>query len=209
MRNEALRTVFAVVDGRPVQIIKDETDFHCAHIDLHQSSKKSLSQRAAKLILEERERPFDLATGPLLRTCLLRLSVPASLLVVTVHHIISDAWSMQLFRQELTVLYEAFIVGRPSPLSNPSLQYGDYAVWERDILNSGLLDNQLSYWREQLANPHPSAIPSGRHKRITHRKVYNSQQQFELNGRRFELFKSRANNQNCTVFILFIAALKF
>ena len=208
VRHEALRTVFAVVDGRPVQIIKDETDFHCAHIDLHQSSKKSLSQRAAKLILEERERPFDLATGPLLRTCLLRLSVPASLLVVTVHHIISDAWSMQLFRQELTVLYEAFIVGRPSPLSNPSLQYGDYAVWERDILNSGLLDNQLSYWREQLANPHPSAIPSGRHKRITHRKVYNSQQQFELNGRRFELFKSRANNQNCTVFILFIAALK-
>jgi amino acid adenylation domain-containing protein len=207
-RHEALRTVFDVVDGGPVQVVRDGSEFHLVEIDLRRESANRLSQRAAKLIFEERERPFHLATGPLFRTVLLRLTVSESLLLITMHHIISDYWSMQLFRQELGALYQAFSEGRWSPLESPVVQYADYAVWERQILSLGLLDKQLSYWKRNLAPPLPRLLFSNKHKRMKRRKAYgNESKRFELGGTLFESLKSKASKQNCTPFMFFMAAL--
>ena len=110
-RHEALRTVFSEVDGRPVQVISEVPEFQLPYVDLSGGSADEVSQKAAGFILEEKEGPFDLASGPLLRIKLLRLTNMDYLLLITMHHIISDHWSMQIFRSELTKLYEAFSKG--------------------------------------------------------------------------------------------------
>ncbi|TMI56674.1 amino acid adenylation domain-containing protein [Candidatus Bathyarchaeota archaeon] len=154
-RHEALRTVFAKVDGCPVQVIKEVPDLQLPVVDLLSLPPGDVEQQAAGLILEERERPFNLATGPLLRTKLLRLTDNEYLLLVTMHHIISDHWSMRIFRREVLALYEAFSQGRSSPLPEPAIQFADYASWERRLLNEGLLNTQLTFWKKQLAGSAP------------------------------------------------------
>jgi amino acid adenylation domain-containing protein len=208
-RHETLRTVFDVAEGSAVQVIKDGSEFHLVDIDLRYESSNKLSKRAANLILEERERPFHLAKGPLFRTVLLRVTASESLLLVTMHHIISDYWSMQLFRQELGALYQAFSEDRPSPLQSPLVQYADYAVWERQALSLGLLNKQLSYWKGNLAPPLPRLVFSNNHKRMKPHKSYGiGSKRFELAGTLFESLKSKASNQDCTPFMFFMAALK-
>src|SRR5262249_25560178 len=108
------------------------------------------SKAAAASLLEERSSPFNLTTGPLLRVKLLRLTETESLLLVTTHHIISDHWSMQVLRGELVKLYEAFVMGRPTSLQKPTIQFGDYVCWERRLLDTGQLDGHGTYWKNQI-----------------------------------------------------------
>src|SRR5262249_12163959 len=138
-RHEALRTVFVKIDGCPVQVIKDGSDCQLPVEDLRSVEPDRVSQRAVSFVLEEREGPFDLTVGPLLRLKLLRLTDTDSLLLVTMHHIIGDFWSMQIFRRELITLYEAFSKGRTSPLPKLPIQFPDFACWERRLLDEGLL----------------------------------------------------------------------
>ena len=114
-------------------------------------TRDDLTKEATGLILEERLQPFDLAVGPLIRVKLLRLTDRENLLLITAHHIIVDHWSMQVFRRELITLYEAFCHGKSSPLPEPTIQFGDYACWERRLLDDGLFNDQLVYWKNQLA----------------------------------------------------------
>jgi amino acid adenylation domain-containing protein len=148
-RHEALRTVFGEVNGNPVQIIRNDNDIKLIRIDLR-ALPNGASKAAAAHLLAERSSPFDLATGPLLRVKLLHLTETDSLLLVTTHHSISDHWSMQVFRGELVKLYEAFVEGRPTPLSKPTIQFGDYACWERQLLDTGQLDGHATYWKHQI-----------------------------------------------------------
>jgi acyl carrier protein len=148
-RHEALRTVFGEVDGNPVQIIRDGDDIKLITIDLR-ALPNGASKAAAARLLAERSSPFDLTTGPLLRVKLLLLTETDSLLLVTTHHIISDHWSMQVFRGELVKIYEAFVHGRPTPLPKPTIQFGDYACWERRLLDTGQLDSHGTYWKNQI-----------------------------------------------------------
>ncbi len=104
---------------------------------------------------EEWRTPFDLEHGPLVRVKLLKLAEEDHILLLSAHHIISDAWSSGIFFQELGAVYEAFLAGQPSPLRNPELQYADYAVWQRQVLDSGALSTHLDYWREQLEGAPP------------------------------------------------------
>jgi len=206
-RHAALRTVFDVIHGDPVQIVNKNVELDLVKINLRCTSPSKLSQRSANLILKERERPFQLATGPLFRTLLLELNASTRLLLVTMHHIISDYWSMQLFRQELVALYKAFSEDRRASLKTPVVQYSDYAVWERQLLNLGLFDKQVSYWTTTLAPPLPKLIFSNKH---THRMLAtlgNKSKQFELDGTFFESLKSKSTSQNCTPFMLFMTAL--
>jgi len=99
--------------------------------------------------------PFDLARGPLLRVTLLRLNKTEHVLLLTIHHIISDGWSIGVFNRELAVLYEAFSAGKPSPLPELPIQYADYAAWQRQWLQGAVLEAQLDYWRKQLARRPP------------------------------------------------------
>ena len=118
---------------------------------------------ALRLVQEESQRPFDLTQGPLLRGCLLRLNDQETFLLVTMHHIISDGWSLGVFVQELAVLYDAFAAGSPSPLPALPIQYADFAHWQRQWQHNAELEAQLAYWTEQLRDPLPAlALPTDR-----------------------------------------------
>jgi amino acid adenylation domain-containing protein/FkbH-like protein len=148
-RHEALRTTFAVVAGRPVQVIDAAPEFTLAVVDL--STVAEAEAEAQRAAAEESQRPFDLTTGPLLRASVLRLSEQEHVLLCTMHHIISDGWSMGVLIKELTTLYEAYATGQQSPLPDLEIQYADYAHWQREWLRGEVLEKQLSYWKQQLA----------------------------------------------------------
>jgi amino acid adenylation domain-containing protein len=154
-RHEALRTTFAVIDDRPVQLINEAADFKLPVSDLQGldegARRSSVSARAE----EDARRPFDLTKGPLLRANLLRLGETEHVLLLTIHHIVSDGWSMGVFVRELAALYEAYVAGRPSPLQELPIQYADFAAWQREWLQGDVLEEQLSYWRGQLSGSPP------------------------------------------------------
>lgn len=156
-RHESLRTTFAAVDGQPMQVIAKVRKVKLVVInlsDLPESDRESEARRMAEV---EGEQPFDLAAGPLLRTTLLTLAESKSVLLITTHHIVNDGWSMGVFLRELAVLYEAFSAGERSPLAELPVQYADYAAWQRDWLQGDVLEEQVSYWRQQLSGA-PAAL---------------------------------------------------
>jgi acyl carrier protein len=152
-RHEALRTVFIETDGRPIQIVKDPSGLELPCIDLRGGSADEISGKAASFILQERQTPFQLESGPLLRTTLLRLTETEYLLLITLHHIIGDDWSMQVFVNDLMTLYDCFLRKRVAPPAAMSIQLADYAFWERRLLEHGRLEAHQSYWNKQLAEP--------------------------------------------------------
>src|SRR5262249_23080964 len=130
--------------------IKSYSGFQLTHADWRHLARADLIEKATAKILEERVQPFDLETGPLIRVILLRLTDRENLLLVTAHHIIADHWSMQVFRRELIALYEALCDGQSFPLAEPIIQFGDYACWERRLLDDVLFNEHLAYWKSQL-----------------------------------------------------------
>ncbi len=165
-RHETLRTTFTAREGRPVQVITPAAAL--ATMPLPVVSLTGLpvaeaAQRAAELARREALRPFDLHRGPLLRLCLLRLGGAEHLLLLTLHHIVSDGWSMGVLVREVAALYEAFAAGRPSPLPPLAMQYADFATWQRGWLRGEALARQLDHWRQALAGaPHLLELPTDR-----------------------------------------------
>ena len=154
-RHEALRTTFSVVDDRPVQVIHKAWDFSLTLIELRESSSEKMEATAARLATEEAEKPFNLARGPLLRVKLLRLADDDHVLLITMHHIISDGWSIKVFIGEMEELYEAHTKRQQATLPELPIQYADFALWQRSWLQGEKLEEQLSYWRTQLADAPP------------------------------------------------------
>jgi amino acid adenylation domain-containing protein len=153
-RHEALRTTFAMRDGTPMQIIHAPGPVVVSVADVsqlpHAAGRDAELQR---LLAAEIQRGFDLEKGPLLRATLVRLTAgdkPEHMFVCVMHHIISDAWSLSVFMRELGALYAAFSVGRPSPLPELPIQYGDFALWQRETLKGQRLADLLSHWKEKL-----------------------------------------------------------
>ena len=160
-RHEALRTTFVSRGGQPVQQVADPQPVALPVVDLAQYDASERHRRAARLVSEETQRPFDLARGPLVRAVLLRLGAEEHDLLVSVHHIVADGWSLGVLARELTALYEAFVGGRASPLAELPLQYADFAVWQRQWLTGEILERQRRYWLEHLAGrPEPLHLPS-------------------------------------------------
>ncbi len=149
-RHEVLRTTFRAEGGRPVQIIAPELSLTLSVEDLSRLPEAEREAEARRWMQEETRRPFDLARGPLLRAKLLKLGEEEHVAVLTMHHIISDGWSMEVLIREVAILYEAFSQGRPSPLPELSIQYADFACWQRGWLQGEVLERQLAYWKEQL-----------------------------------------------------------
>src|SRR5689334_3034187 len=154
-RHEALRTIFSTRNGEPVQIVLAELHLPIPLIDLSRQSPTERETAIRELSEEEAQHPFDLVTGSLMRARLLRLSTEEHVLLLSMHHIVSDGWSMGLLIREVATLYEAYAVGASSPLKELNLQYGDYAVWQREWLQGEVLEQQLAYWREQLGGELP------------------------------------------------------
>jgi amino acid adenylation domain-containing protein len=206
-RHEALRTVFSEMDGRPVQVIKQVFDSQIPVVDLRSQAFGDLEQQAAALILEERTQPFDLAAGPMLRTKLLRLTDKEYLLLVTMHHIISDHWSMQIFCRELAILYQAYSQGRTSPLPEPAIQFADYACWERRLLDEGFLNTQLAFWKKQFAGPASQLEFRKNGKPRSEPNFHTARQLIELDETLFTGIKALARRENCTPFMVLATAL--
>ena len=149
-RHEALRTTFGTHGDLPVQFVRPSLEVGLPVIDLSARPEQEREAESLRLAREEANRPFDLTTGPLLRATLLRLAEEEHILLLTTHHIISDGWSIGILVREIAELYEAFLTSAPSPLAELPIQYGDYAAWERKRFQSGLLDEQLAYWKQRL-----------------------------------------------------------
>jgi amino acid adenylation domain-containing protein len=150
-RHEVLRTTFPTVEGVAVQVIAAEPGVSLPVVDLQGLSAEAQTVELGRLAAEEAGRPFDLARGPLLRVCLLRLGEAEHGLLLTLHHIVADGWSMGVFVREVSALYQAFSTGRPSPLAALPIQYADFAAWQREWLQGEVLNAQLGYWKKQLA----------------------------------------------------------
>jgi amino acid adenylation domain-containing protein/non-ribosomal peptide synthase protein (TIGR01720 family) len=149
-RHESLRTTFGARDGRPWQRITPELILSLPLIDLRNLPAEPRAAEVRQQVTALAWSPFDLAVGPLLRAALLRLDEREHVLLLTLHHIISDGWSTGILFEELTVLYEAFRTGRPSPLPELPVQYVDFASWQRNWLRGDVLAEQLAHWRETL-----------------------------------------------------------
>ena len=162
-RHEVLRTTFREADGQPVQVIAPAGLWTLPLVDLSALPAELRGARAKALAQEESDRPFDLARGPLLRAVLLRLAPAEHALLLTMHHIVSDGWSMGVLVREITALYGAARAGSPSPLPELPIQYADFAVWQRGWLRGEVLERQLAYWREKLAGvPATLDLPTDR-----------------------------------------------
>jgi amino acid adenylation domain-containing protein len=154
-RHETLRTTFAETGGEPVQVIAPPGDVLVPRIDLGALPPAAREAEVARLTLLEQSLPFDLARGPLLRVALVRLAPEEHLALFTMHHIVSDGWSLGIFRRELVALYDAFSRGVPSPLPPLPVQYADFAAWQRERLQGEALDAQIAWWRGELAGSPP------------------------------------------------------
>ena len=165
-RHESLRTHFAEVEGEPVQVIEEERRIAIPVEDLSGWEERARQERAKAAMREEREKAFDLSCGPVLRVRLLKLGEQEHILLRTMHHIVSDGWSMGVFNREFMVLYEAYREGRENPLKPLSVQYADFAIWQRRWLEEGGLESGLEYWKEQLAEiPEEMGLPLDRPRR--------------------------------------------
>ncbi|HEX6045329.1 MAG TPA: amino acid adenylation domain-containing protein [Pyrinomonadaceae bacterium] len=162
-RHEILRTTFDMLDQQPVQLVSGAGTLPLVVMDLSAIPPSVREAEAEMFVSEETERSFDLLRGPLIRANLMRLNVDEHVLLVTMHHIISDGWSQTVLLNELGALYEAAVAGRPSPLPELSIQYGDFAEWQREWLQGAVLDQQLEYWRQHLAGAPPALeLPTDR-----------------------------------------------
>jgi acyl carrier protein len=150
-RHEVLRTRFVEVDGRAVQVIVPELRIRVPLEDLSGMSRASQEQRIEAALWREREQPFDLSRGPMLRLRLLKLGEEEHVLLRSFHHIVSDGWSQGIFNRELAELYGAYRRGEESGLEPLSVQYADFAVWQRRWLDEEAMGRELEYWKEQLA----------------------------------------------------------
>jgi amino acid adenylation domain-containing protein len=162
-RHEVLRTVFAAAEGgEPVQVVRPFDGFRLAVVDLTASTGDG-GRDADALVADEARRPFDLAAGPLLRATLLREAEDAHVLVLAMHHVVTDAWSGGVLFAELTALYAAYAAGEASPLPELPLQYADFAAWQRGWLRGDALERQTEYWRRRLAGaPAVVELPTDR-----------------------------------------------
>ena len=210
-RHEALRTIFKTVDGQPLQIILPVQELHLQVIDIHyltKQTKTSVEQHIANLALLEAEKPFDLAQGPLLRAVLLHLSDEEHVLLLTQHHIISDGWSISIFVHELTTFYTAFLTGSPVTLKPLPVQYADYAIWQRHWMQGEVLEQQLDYWRRQLAGaPLLLQLPVD-HPRSALRSYKGVTHPFTISTELSASLKALCRETNTTLFMVLLAAFQ-
>ncbi|MGH7581318.1 MAG: non-ribosomal peptide synthetase, partial [Gemmatimonadales bacterium] len=154
-RHEALRTTIVTTNGTPMQVVAAASTMPIALTDLRHLAEPERETEARRLVALEARRPFDLARGPLFRASMLRLGAGEHLLLLAMHHIISDGWSLGVLSREITAFYEAFTTGVPAGLPDLPIQYADYAVWQRERLQGERLEREVAYWREQLRGAPP------------------------------------------------------
>jgi amino acid adenylation domain-containing protein len=204
-RHEILRTSFAAVEGQPVQIIAPHSLVPLNVTDLSDLPESEREPNVREIAREEALRPFDLTKAPLLRLKLLRLSTREHVALVSMHHIISDAWSLGVLVQEIATLYQEFSSDKTSSLSELPVQYADFAQWQREWLKGDLLTDQLAYWKEQLRDAPLLQLRTDRPRP----QVYNSKGSIvpvNLPAELLRELKSLSRKHNVTLFMTLLAA---
>ncbi|GER91675.1 hypothetical protein KDW_58370 [Dictyobacter vulcani] len=209
-RHESLRTTFATLNGQTTQVIHDSAPLSLpvfTVLDAVGVQNVEEDQTLTRLIRECVDQPFDLVTGPLLRVQLFKLEAEEHILVLTMHHIVSDAWSNSIFLSELSDLYTASIKGEQAELAALPIQYADFAAWQQEYLQGGVLDAHLNYWKQQLQNVETldlptdrprSALPSGHARHFP----------FTFNGELQEKLQDLSRNSGSTLFMTLLAGFQ-
>jgi hypothetical protein len=207
-RHEVLRTAFRLVRGEPVQEIQPPQPIRMPVVDLRALPLQKREAEASRFAIAESQCPFDLSEAPLLRVVLLRLAEQEQIICLTMHHIVSDGWSMTIFIREVATLYEAYVQGKPSPWPELTIQYADFAVWQREWLGGAVLEEQLNYWRKQLAGaPTVLELPTDQPRPAvqTHR---GAMQEINVAASLLGELKALSQHENSTLFMILLAAFQ-
>ena len=207
-RHAALRTTFVVTDGQLVQAIAPRLTVTLRLEDLSAFSPPERAYEAQRLVREETRQPFDLAHGPLCRIRLLRLTEAEHLLLITVHHIVCDGWSLGVLGHELAAVYDAFAAGSPSPLPALPLQYGDFVSWQRQWRTSTLHAAQLTYWQHQLRPPIPVLDLAPHHPQSTALSFRTARHAVEFPRQLCVALTRLSRQEGSTLFMVLLAAFK-
>lgn len=206
-RHEALRTKFVTVDGQPVQVVAPTTNVKLTVVSLRELPAREREVEAQRLVKKEALRPFDLVQGPLLRVSLLCIGEQEYVLILTMHHIISDGWSMGVLIAETVALYEAFSRGKPSPLPELRIQYPDFALWQRQRLQEKTLESQMIYWKRELDGSLSVLEFHADHPRPAVESFCTSCQSFAITGALFDAFVALGRREETTIFMTLLASL--
>ncbi|HEY0386725.1 MAG TPA: condensation domain-containing protein, partial [Pyrinomonadaceae bacterium] len=207
-RHESLRTSFPTIDAQPVQSFAPTLALDLPLIDLSMLREDEREHEAQRRATEEARVPFNLATGPLMRASLVRLGAEDHVLLVTMHHIVSDGWSMGVLIKEVGALYRAFIEDEPSPLAELPVQYADFAVWQRRWLAGEVFETHLRYWRRQLGGELPVLnLPTDK-PRPEVQSFRGSSRSLQLPVPLAEALNALSKREGVTLFMLLLAAFK-
>ncbi|HXQ72674.1 MAG TPA: amino acid adenylation domain-containing protein [Pyrinomonadaceae bacterium] len=206
-RHEALRTRFVTVDGEARQIISQPAPVAIHVTDLTEMDPALRDAEAIRLGKAEAARTFDLHAGDLLRAKVLRVTAEEHIVLLTMHHIISDGWSMNVLIKEIGTLYEAYSEGKESPLEELTIQYGDYARWQRQWMQGELLEQQLGYWREQLAELPVLEMPTDRTRPAT-QSYRGKRTSFIVPADVTQQLRELSQQEGATMFMVLLAAFQ-
>jgi amino acid adenylation domain-containing protein/thioester reductase-like protein len=207
-RHEILRTTFAIANGQPVQVIAPTLAVTLPVIDLQQLPDRERNAEVKRLAIQAADRPFDLTEGALLRVTLLKLGQTEHILLLIMHHIVFDGWSKEVLVRELATLYENFSRGKYFPLPELPIQYADFAHWQRQRLQGEVLEQQLTYWKQKLADAPPVLeLPTDR-PRSAVQTFRGSTQFFELSPSLTQKLKQLSQKQGVTLFMTLLAAFQ-
>lgn len=207
-RHEILRTVFVNKRGEPLQRIQPPFELSMDIVDLSALEEQDREARIQSVAVADANRQFDLTTGPLLRATLLCLGSDDHALIVAMHHIISDNWSMKIVIRELSELYTARLEERQPQLPIVSIQYADYALWQRQALQGAVLQRHQRFWRQQLANaPLPLDLPSNR-SRTASRRFQGARQPLHISSSLTRELGELAKAEDATLYMVVLAAFQ-
>ncbi|MFN6501591.1 MAG: amino acid adenylation domain-containing protein [Nostoc sp. DedQUE01] len=205
-RHEIWRTTFKLINGQPVQEIARDLTWDLPIINLEYLSNQNWESEVKQLVAKEATKPFNLAKGLLVRATLLRLNEQEHVLLVTMHHIITDGWSCGVFLRELSTLYAAFSTNQPSPLPELPIQYADFAIWQRDRIQGEFLATKLKYWKQQLSGELPVLqLPADR-PRPTVTTFAGAKQYFTFSTTLTNALKQLSQREDATLFMSLLAA---
>jgi len=207
-RHEVLRTTFQNIEGRALPVVAPTLVLQMPLVDLTGLPEAEREAEALRLAEAEARRPFDLTHGPLIRAVLFRLRDDEHLVLLTLHHIVSDGWSSGVLIRELTMLYAAFVAGRPSPLPLLRLQYADYAAWQRAWLTGEVMQAQLDYWKRTLGESVPPLnLPTDR-PRPPVQTSRGALQTFTLDAELTRALQTLSRSESATLFMTLLTAFQ-
>ncbi|NJO94467.1 MAG: non-ribosomal peptide synthetase, partial [Hydrococcus sp. RM1_1_31] len=207
-RQEILRTSFKSIDDRPLQIIAPNLTITLPIVELKESSDNKQNFQIRQIVTEYASQPFDLSKDPLLRLLLIKYNEQKHFLLITMHHIISDGWSWKVFYQELATLYQSYLNKNLLSLPELTIQYADYAIWQRKLVETQTYQHQLAYWKQQLKDISPILALLTDKPRPAVSNFQGAREVIQISPFLTEKLKSLSKQEGVTLFILLLTAFK-